>query len=162
VPTSSELLRAEDAGWNELHALIDSLTPAEAERPGYYPEGWSASDLLGHIGSWLAAAGAVLERIRAGTYRQEEIDVDEWNERFLEAMKGVPYEDVRAQAFSARARMLQAWNELDELTPEAEFWIQKSGAEHYAQHLPRLREWVSELHGSDPVPRRGGIPRPSD
>src|SRR5207244_2244721 len=31
--TSSELLRAEDAGWNELHALIDSLTPAEAERP---------------------------------------------------------------------------------------------------------------------------------
>ena len=67
---------AEDAGWNELHALVDSLTPQEAERPGYYPEGWSASDLLGHIGSWLAAAGTVLERIRTGTY-PEEIDVVE-------------------------------------------------------------------------------------
>jgi hypothetical protein len=115
-------------------------------RPGYYPEGWSASDLLGHVGSWLAAAGSVLERIRAGTYLREEIHVDEWNERFLDAMKGVPFEDVRAQAVSARARMLQAWRELGELPPEAVFWIGKSGAEHYSEHLPRLREWVGELH----------------
>jgi mycothiol maleylpyruvate isomerase-like protein len=147
VRSSSEVMGAEDAGWNELHALVDSLTTEEAERPGYYWEGWSASDLLGHIGSWLAAAGAVLERIRAGTYRAAEIEVDAWNERFLEAMTGVPFPDVKAQAFAARARMLQAWKELGELTPEAAFWIGKSGAEHYAQHLPRLREWVSELHG---------------
>lgn len=146
MPSSSELMKAEDAGWDELHALVDSLTLEEAERPGYYPEGWSASDLLAHIGSWLAAAGAVLERIWAGTYRREEIDIDAWNERFLQAVKGVPFHDVKAQAFAARARMLQAWGELGELTPEAAFWIGKSGAEHYAQHLPRLREWVSELH----------------
>jgi hypothetical protein len=146
LATSTELLRAEDAGWNELHGLVDSLTPEEAERPGYYPEGWSASDLLGHIGSWLAAAGAVLARIRNGTYRSEEIDIDEWNERFLQAMKGVPFHDVKAQALAARARMLQAWSELGELKPEAAFWVAKSGAEHYAEHKPRLREWVSELH----------------
>lgn len=146
MPSSSELMRAEDAGWNDLHGLVDSLTLEEAERPGYFTEGWSASDLLAHIGSWLAAAGAVLERIRAGTYRPEEIDVDAWNERFLQAMKDVPFPDVKAQAFAARARMLQAWGELDELTPDAGFWIGKSGAEHYAQHLPRLRTWVSELH----------------
>jgi hypothetical protein len=148
VPTSAELIRAEDAGWNELHALVDSLTPEEAQRPGYYREGWSASELLGHIGSWLAAAGAFLERIRSGTYRREEIDIDAWNEQFLQAMKGVPFHDVKAQALAARARMLQAWSELDELTPEAEFWIAKSGAEHYAEHLPRVRKWVSELHAS--------------
>jgi mycothiol maleylpyruvate isomerase-like protein len=146
MATTTELLLAEDAGWDELHQLVESLTPAEAVRPGYYPEGWSASDLLGHVGSWLAAAGSVLERIRAGTYLREEIHVDEWNERFLDAMKGVPFEDVRAQAVSARARMLQAWRELGELPPEAVFWIGKSGAEHYAEHLPRLREWVGELH----------------
>jgi hypothetical protein len=146
VPSSSELMRAEDAGWNELRALVDSLAPEEAERPGYYPEGWSASDLLAHIGTWLAAAGAFLEQIRAGTYHPEEIDVDAWNERFLQAMKDVPFHDVKAQALAARARMLQAWGELGELTPDAAFWIAKSGAEHYAEHLPRLREWVSELH----------------
>jgi hypothetical protein len=148
-------MKAEDAGWDELHALVDSLTPEEAERPGYYEEGWSASDLLGHIGSWLAAAASVLERIRAGTYRPEEIDIDAWNERFLEAMKDVPFHDVKVQAFAARARMLQAWNELDELTPDAAFWIRKSGADHYAQHLRRLREWVPELHGGGQSSRRG-------
>ena len=146
MPSSSELLRAEDAGWNELHALVDSLTPEEAERPGYYQEGWSAGDMLAHIGSWLAAAGAVLERIRAGTYQPEEIDVDAWNERSLQAMKDVPFLDVKAQAFASRARMLRDWNELGELTPDAAFWIGKAGADHYAEHLPRLSAWVAELH----------------
>lgn len=148
MSTHSDLLRAEDDGWNELHGLTESLTAEEAERPGYYAEDWSVRDLLGHIGSWLAAAVAVLERIRAGTYRSEEIDVDEWNARFLEAMRDVPLEDVRAQAWVARNRMLQAWGDLPELTPDAAFWISKSGAEHYAEHVPRLREWTAELHGA--------------
>jgi hypothetical protein len=150
VSSSSELLKAEDAGWNELHALIDTLTPNEAERPGYFEEGWSAKDAIGHVGSWLAAGAAVLERIRGGTYRSEEIDVDAWNERFLEAMKDVPFDDVKGQAFAARARLLQAWAELDELTPDAAYWIVKSGGEHYREHLPRLRDWVSELHAARP------------
>jgi hypothetical protein len=148
VPSTDELMQVEDAGWDELHALVDSLTAEEAERPGYYEEGWSAGDMLAHIGSWLAAAGGVLERIRAGTYQPEEVEVDAWNERFLRAMKGVPFPDVKVQAFASRARMLQAWSELGELTADAAFWIGKAGADHYAEHLPRLREWVSELHAS--------------
>ncbi|MDP9341188.1 MAG: ClbS/DfsB family four-helix bundle protein [Actinomycetota bacterium] len=143
--TFSELLAAEDAGWDELHSLMDSLTPEQAERPGYYPEGWSAKDMLAHIGGWLAEAGVILERIRGGTYRPEEIDVEAMNERFLEAMKDVPLDIVRAQAWSARTRMLQEWKEFRDLPPEARFWIRKAGAEHYDEHLPRLREWVAEI-----------------
>jgi hypothetical protein len=138
-------LVAEDAGWDELHALIDSLTPEQAERPGYFAEGWSAKDLLGHIGSWLAEAGLILERILVGTYRPEEIDVDTMNRQFSEAMADVPLDIVKAQASAARTRMLQAWRALRDVTPEAEFWIRKSGTEHYAEHLPRLREWVAQL-----------------
>lgn len=141
----ARLLEAEAAGWEELHALADSLTSEQADRPGYYPEGWSAKDALAHIGSWLAEAGIVLQQIRVGTYRPEEIDVDEMNETFLENMRGVPFETVRAQAFAARSRMLLAWSELREVTREAAFWIRKAGPEHYGQHLPRLREWVEEL-----------------
>ena len=136
---------AEDAGWDELHALIDSMTPEQAERPGYYSEAWSAKDLLAHIGSWLAEAGLILERVLVGTFRREEIDVDAMNEQFREAMADVPFDIVKAQASAARTRMLQAWRALPEMTPEAEFWVRKSGAEHYAQHLPRLRDWVAEL-----------------
>jgi hypothetical protein len=146
--TVSELMAAEDAGWEELHALMDSLTPGQAERPGYFPEGWSAKDVLAHVGAWLAEAGVILERIRAGTYEPSEIDVDAMNEQFLEAMKDVPLQTVRAQAWSARSRMLQAWSALGDLPPEARFWIRKAGAEHYEEHLPRLREWVAELRGA--------------
>ncbi len=146
VANQGELLAAEDAGWDELHTLIESLSPEQAERPGYYPEGWSAKDALAHVGSWLAMSGAVLQQIREGTYRPHEIDIDALNQVFLERMKGVPYKTIWAQAMTARARMLQSWSELDELTPDAAFWITKAGAEHYQEHLPRLREWVAQLH----------------
>jgi hypothetical protein len=140
-------MAAEDAGWGELHGLLESLTPEQAVRPGYYPEGWSAKDLLAHVGSWLAEAGVILERIRAGTYRAGEIDVDAMNEHFLEILRDVTLDTIRAQAWSARTRMLQAWGALGELPDEARFWIRTAGAEHYDQHLPRLREWVAELRG---------------
>jgi hypothetical protein len=32
-------------------------------------------------------------------------------------------------------------------TVEADRWVRKAGPEHYAEHLPRLREWVKELIG---------------
>ena len=78
----AELMRADDAAWSELYD--DRL--AHPDRRGaarHFGEGWFVTDLLGHIGSWLAAANSFLERIRSGTYRREEIDVDEWNARFL-------------------------------------------------------------------------------
>ena len=78
-PGTGELLAAEDAGWDEVHALVHRLAPDQIERPGYFEEGWSVKDLLAHLGSWLAEAGRVLEQIRMGTYRPEEIDIDAIN-----------------------------------------------------------------------------------
>jgi hypothetical protein len=140
-----ELFEEERRWWSELHELVDPLRRDQVDEPGYFEEGWSAKDLIAHIGSWLAEAGVVLERIRFGTYRSEEIDVDAMNKVFYEAMLDVPYHDVRAQTFTARERMLRAWRSLPERSEEADRWIAKAGPEHYAEHLPRLRDWVREL-----------------
>jgi catechol 2,3-dioxygenase-like lactoylglutathione lyase family enzyme len=140
-----DLRKAEDEGWHELHALIDSLPPGAAERPGYYEEGWSAKDLLAHIGAWLAQAGVALEQIGAGTYRPEEIDVDALNGRFLEVLRDLPFEVVRAQADASRSRMLLASATAPPGDPDAAFWIRKAGPDHYNEHLPRLRQWSAEL-----------------
>ena len=140
-----ELLAEEDRLWTELHDLVDSMPAGEVDEPGYFAEGWSAKDLVAHIGSWLAEAGIVLERIRFGTYRPEEIDIDAMNAAFYDLMHDVAFPDVRAQAFTARNRMLRAWRTLPEGSPEADRWIRKSGPDHYAEHLPRLREWVGEV-----------------
>jgi hypothetical protein len=143
--TKHELMAEEDRLWGELHSLVDLIPKEQVESPGYFEEGWSAKDLVGHIGCWLAEGGVVLERIRFGTYRPEEIDVDGTNQQCIEATRNVPFDIVRAQAFAARARMLSAWGALTEDDPEADVWIRKAGPEHYREHLPRLREWLAEL-----------------
>ena len=139
------VLAAEDARWEELHALIHQLTPEQVVLPGYYREGWSAKDLLAHIGAWLAEAGLMLERIAAGTYRRGELDVDAVNERTLETMRDVDFPIVLAQASAARTRMRHALVELREPSAEATWSIRKAGPEHYDEHLPRLRDWVGGL-----------------
>jgi catechol 2,3-dioxygenase-like lactoylglutathione lyase family enzyme len=140
-----ELRKAEDEGWHELHALIDSLPADAVERPGYFEEGWSAKDMLAHIGAWLAHAGVALEQISAGTYRAEKIDVDALNGRYLEALRDLSFDVIRAQADASRSRLLLASAAVPWPNDDAEFWIRKAGPEHYAQHLPRLREWAEKL-----------------
>jgi hypothetical protein len=145
MATKRELLAAEDAGWVELNGLIESLTPAQMEEPGYFSEGWSVKDLMAHIGSWQAEAGQILEQIRMGTFRDDPVDVDKLNAFFYEANHDLPLSVVRAEMFSSRNRMLSEWSKLPEVTPKAEEWFVESGPEHYAEHLERLREWVQEL-----------------
>jgi hypothetical protein len=61
-----ELMIAEEKLWTELQTLVDSLSENLVREPGYFEEGWSAKDLVAHVGGWLAEAGAALERIRFG------------------------------------------------------------------------------------------------
>ena len=143
--TKRDLLAEEDREWTELHQLVDSLPKDEVGTPGYFAEGWSAKDLVAHIGSWLAASGVALERMHVGTYRAEDFDVDSMNQRFYKAMKDVPFDTVRAQASAARNRMLHAWQFVGDNAPDADKWIRKAGPEHYVEHLPRLRDWVAQL-----------------
>jgi len=144
----AEVLADEDARWAELHELIGRLTSEQLASPGYYREGWSAKDLLAHVGTWLAEAGMMLERIAAGTYRHGELDVDAVNERTLEALRNIAFSVETAQASASRTRMRHALVELREPSAEATWWIRKAGPDHYAEHLPRLREWVEELRSS--------------
>ena len=148
-----DLMAEEEQLWNELHGLIDTLPRDKVEEPGYFAEGWTAKDLIAHIGSWLAEAGAVLEQIRFGTYRPEEIDIDAMNKTFFDSLHDTAYPDVRAQAITARNRMLRAWGSLPEHSPEADRWIDKAGPEHYAEHL---RGYGS---GCGSSARRGRCPR---
>ena len=41
--------------------------------------------------------------------------------------------------------MLRAWVRLPTRSDAADAWVRKAGAEHQGEHLPRLREWVTEL-----------------
>ena len=148
APTPAAEIDAERQGWYDLEALVRSLTQRECLVPGYYSDpDWSVRDLVGHLGTWLAEAEVQLERIQGGTYEGHDIDIDALNAVFLEAMCDQPWEIAWVQANAGRTRMLQAWSGLPERDDEAAWWIRKSGPDHYAEHLPRLRDWVNELVG---------------
>jgi hypothetical protein len=138
---------SERAGWAEVLALVHSLDPADIARPGYYRDpDWSVADLVAHLGTWLAEAGVQLERIGAGTYRAREIDIDALNAEFRSAMRGQPWNVVFTQAQASRYRMLESWYALSSRSDAAAWWVAKAGADHYREHLGRLRVWVSTLH----------------
>jgi Mycothiol maleylpyruvate isomerase N-terminal domain len=141
-----ERLEAEDRGWAELRSLVDPLTPERMDRDGYY-EDWSVKDLLAHLGSWMAEAGTILEQIRMGTFDDSPVDVDGLNARWYETWRDQDLRTVWSELHSARARMLDEWDRLPEVTDKADEWFRESGEDHYAEHLPRLRQWVTELAG---------------
>jgi hypothetical protein len=144
-PYRPEIL-AERVGWYELSGLVHRLTRKERVEPGYYEDpSWSVRDLAGHIGTWLAEAQVQIRRISADTYEGHDIDIDAMNAVFLDAMRGQPWEIAWVQATAGRAMMLEAWYQLEEQSDEAAWWIRKSAAEHYAEHLERLREWTAQL-----------------
>jgi hypothetical protein len=141
-------IQAERDGWYELLALVRPLTLRERIAPGYYHDpDWSIRDVVGHIGTWMAEAQVQLARIGVGTYEGHEIDIDALNAVFLEAMRDQPWEVAWVQATAGRSMMLKAWYGLAEPSEEAAWWIRKSAAEHYGEHLGRLREWTAELIG---------------
>lgn len=143
----NQLLHREHEEWEELWSLVRSLTPAERERPGYFADdNWSVKDMLAHIGTWMAQAAAVIAQVRANTHRPEELDIDAMNAQFLAAMRDMSWSTVETQALAARTQMLGALRQLTDPDEVSESWVRKSGPDHYDEHLPRLREWVMELH----------------
>ena len=144
-PYAAEL-EAERAGWHELTALVRSLAPGECLEPGYYRQpDWTVRDVVAHLGTWLAEAEVQLERMSAGTYEGHDIDVDAMNAAFLASMRDQPWDVAWVQANAGRTRMVQEWYSLQQPNDEAAWWIRKSGCDHYADHLDRLRAWVAEL-----------------
>ena len=137
---------AERRGWHELVELVRSLTPEECLEPGYYRDpDWTVRDVVAHLGTWLAEAVAQFERMRAGTYEGHEVDVDALNAAFLEAMADQSWAVAWVQANAGQTMIFESWHGLGEPNDEAAWWIRKSGADHFAEHVPRLRAWVAEL-----------------
>jgi hypothetical protein len=146
--TDERELPGETEAWHRLHDAIDRVTPEIAELPGYFEEGWTAKDAIGHLGAWMARGATVLRQIAAGTYREGEIDVDAENEVYLASLRDVPLDTIHLQAAAAHGELLSAWAQLPEVTPAALYWVRKAGPEHYAEHLPRLEAWLQELAGT--------------
>lgn len=136
----------EQAGWTQICDLAEMLTEEERLAPGYFVEpDWSVRDLVTHLTSWFAEARTQLLDIAANRYVPHEFEVDARNAATLALSAGQPWDVVWGQARMARGWMLEAWYGFREPSETATAWIRKAGAEHYAEHVPRLRAWVDDI-----------------
>ncbi len=136
----------EYARWSDITALIHLLTPDERLAPGYFSDpNWSVKDLVAHLGAWLDEAATQLTNIAARSYEPHDVDIDARNADLLAATSDESWETLWSQATVARAYMLQHWFAQRVPSDAANWWVRKAGAEHYGEHLPRLRAWVAEL-----------------
>lgn len=140
-----ELVEAEDRGWAEIQAILDRLAPEQMEGPAINADGWSAKDVLWHLCCWTAEAARQLERVRVGTYVDQDWDTDGLNTRYLEKGRGQDLATVRAELAAARSRMMAEWAAIEELSPPAEEWFEESGALHYHEHLADLRAFADRV-----------------
>ena len=151
----------ERARWKAITAFVELLSEDERRAPGYYRDpDWSVKDLIAHLGAWMAEARVQLLDIAARSYVPHEADVDAQNAATLAATQGRALGCVWARTTGARAWMLEAWFGLSGPDEAANQWIRKAGAEHYGEHLGRLRDWVAESSTCGPAPRwTSGTPR---
>jgi hypothetical protein len=144
------LLSEEDAGWRALRDAFEAIPPERFDEPGVTPDGWSAKDLMFHVGAWCAQCGTVLERIRMGTFSPSGGDgspVDARNREWFETSRRLDAPTVRAEFHAARTRMIHEWQALDEITPAAWEWFEESGPLHYSEHLRGLQAWLAGSEG---------------
>lgn len=150
-PSLPDFLAAEKAGWEEIEALVAALSPEQAERAGYLP-GWSVKDFLAHLAGWLSEAGRVLEQIAEGALTEVDLDVDSRNDGYVEANRDQPLSFVLFEVRATRRRLLHHLHDLTDIPAPAVDALRKAGPEHYAEHLPRLREWVAHARSATSTP----------
>jgi hypothetical protein len=136
----------ERSRWAEISALIRLLTPEERTAPGYFrnPD-WTVKDLVAHLGSWHTEARSELLTIATRMDEPRDIDIDRRNAETFAAHRDEPWDLVWAQATAARVWMLETWLGLRGRSTAANRWVRKAGAEHYDEHLDRLRAWTAQL-----------------
>ena len=142
---AERLLEQEELAWQRFHAVLAAIPPGRFEEPTVTEAGWSAKDVVFHVGAWLADCARVLERIRNGTFdraAEDALDLDLLNAEGFEISRPMAPADVRVMCESARNEARLVFGSLPEMSPEAWEWFEESGPLHYAKHVGDLEAWL--------------------
>jgi hypothetical protein len=138
-----DLTRREAAGWDELRAVVDAMTPEQREAPTATDEGWSVKDVLWHVAFWWDDLSRMLEELAdRGSFTEASEDdavTDAVNAQTLEISRSMRLAEVEAGVERARLRLLRAWAALPEVGEDAAQWFVWETVEHYEEHLPHVR-----------------------
>jgi hypothetical protein len=160
VTAKADVLSALDHSWNELYAVVGSMSEQEMLEPGVV-EDWSVKDLLGHISFWANRAANTLTEVAAGRGDQvpgteSQAETDEWNAREAAARKGKSLADLRVEwerAHAAARAALETFPEdkLDDAFKDHTV-VFSFGADtfaHYHEHASQIRTWLRQMETTE-------------
>ena len=142
----------QDAFWAEeadvfaaFSQLVDAV-PAELREVFAVTPDWSLKDHVAHVGSWFEeGAGAIEEHLRGGGWRSGPAEgLDAWNAHDLEALRGLPWAEVRHRLDVSRQRIRAAAHELaqaDFRSTDGWDWTYWDLAGHVRSHLAMIAPW---------------------
>jgi uncharacterized protein (TIGR03083 family) len=146
--------------WDEIVALVDSLSETEQAQPGVV-EDWSVKDLLGHMAFWAEKAAADLRSLAGG--KPEKIegpssveDLNDWNAREAAARAGKSLTELRAEwkkSYDGAAAEFRTVN-ADLLGTEIKGYSQLNRflgdtTLHYKEHAEQIRSWKRQLETTE-------------
>ncbi len=113
------------------------------------PNGWSAKDILAHIGAWEWRCASLLDESHSSDAPlQAEPDVEALNDEFYQERKSWSWEDVEQDARAAHRSLLAALRQFPPERLNEDFVQQMIVAEtweHYAEHLADLKQWHEKV-----------------
>jgi len=143
-------LRAQDQDVGARFDAIIRLIPAAAWQAGEPTPGWTLGDHVGHLADWaLEGARAIEHYRRTGIWLSDPDEgVDAWNERHVDAHRGLARDAGLARYDEARVALLAAVDTLsvDELrSPDGWSWVYDCLHGHVRKHLAMLGPWRAAL-----------------
>ncbi len=136
-----ESLAKIEASHQQISAVINQITPEQAEKPdilGY----WSARQILAHITAWQAKAIEIIEGTRSGIEVEQPNDEDAFNAVEVAKRAGLSWSETKAE-FERVYRQLAG---LVDSLPDDIYalpnvgWFRGSTISHYRIHQPDLEK----------------------
>jgi len=146
--------RKDRAEWERLLAEVGENRMLEPGLPG----GWSVKDAIAHVNWYEREMVRLLEKPTLTRSELWELPTDERNLPIYERNKDRPLDEVLAESSQLFERLWALVSELldedlvdssrfNQMLEEGEPWkvIASNTYEHYQQHIPDIRAWLSEL-----------------
>ena len=146
-PTADQqVFWAEEADIFAAFSQVVDAVPAELREVFDVTADWSLKDHVAHVGSWFeAGAAAIEEYLRGGGWRSGPAEgLDAWNARNLEALRSLPWAQLRLRLDVSRQRIRAAAHELepaDFRSSDGWDWTYWDLAGHVRSHLAMIAPW---------------------
>ncbi len=143
-----ELIRFMEEQGTAFLAILRQFDDERARRVGVTSR-WSGVDLLAHMVGWQREALKRIPEIRRGDRGDRTYNVDAMNDDFVRELSGLGRAALAARLADQHLQILALAAEVEDrwLRPDTGVyeWLYNAGAEHFAEHLPRLRSWARDL-----------------